>query len=134
MLCLWVFSLKIANSPIIIPKTKSIKNSLNPPGPGKYDIDKADIDVYEHSPSWKIGTEKKIISLKFCKNAPGPGSYTINSNKNFRPKFAYTKQKRGFLTINNYPGPGAYHIPCSFEELNSYTRIKGKFNNEFRYI
>ena len=115
-------------------KTKLVKDGLNPPGPGKYNIDKADVDVYEHSPSWKIGTEKKIKSLKFYKNTPGPGSYTINSSRNFRPKFAFTNQKRGYLIINNYPGPGAYHIPCSFEELNSYTRIKGKFNDEFKFI
>ena len=113
-------------------KTKLIKDSLNPPGPGKYNIEKA--NIFEHNPSWKIGTEKKIISLKFYKDTPGPGSYNINSSRNFRPKFGYTKQKRGYLTINNFPGPGAYHIPCTFEELNSYTRIKGKFNDEFRYI
>ena len=115
-------------------KTKLVKDRLNPPGPGKYNINKADSDVYQHSPSWKIGTEKKIKSLKFYKNTPGPGSYTINSSRNFRPKFAFTNEKRGYLTINNYPGPGAYHIPCSFEELNSYTRIKGKFNDEFKFI
>ena len=115
-------------------KTKLVKDSLNPPGPGKYDIDKADIEIYQHNPIWKIGTEKKLKFSNFNKITPGPGTYTINSYKGFRPKFAYTKQKRGYLIINDYPGPGAYHIPCSFEELNTYTRVKGKFNDEFRYI
>lgn len=113
-------------------KTKIIKDSLNTPGPGKYHTEKA--NIYIHNPSWKIGTEKKLKTLDFIKNTPGVGSYTINSSRNFRPKFGYTKQKRGYLSINNYPGPGAYHIPCSFEELNTYTRIQGKFNDEFRFI
>ena len=113
-------------------KTKIIKDSLNPPGVGSYHIEKS--NVLRHNPTWKIGTEPKIKSLKYYKNTPGVGTYTINSNRNFKPKFGYTKQKREYLTINNYPGPGAYHIPCSFEELNTYTRINGKFNDEFRYI
>lgn len=113
-------------------KTKIIKDPFNPPGPGKYDIEKS--NVFEHHPTWKIGTEEKIRSLDACKKTPGVGTYTLNSCRNFRPKFGYTKEKRGFLTINNFPGPGAYHIPCSFEELNTYTRRTGKFNDEFRYI
>ena len=112
-------------------KTKVIKDRLNPPGPGRYNIEKS--NVLKHNPSWKIGTEPKNSSFTFYKNVPGPGAYNINLT-NFRAKFGYTKQKRGFLSRNNNPGPGAYHIPCSFEELNTYTRISGNFNNEFRYI
>ena len=108
------------------------KRDIFTPGPGKYNLDKA--YTLEHSPSWKIGTEPKLKNLKFYKNTPGPGAYTINSCRTFRPKFGYTKEKRGYLTINNFPGPGAYHIPCSFEELNTYTRRTGKFNDEFRYV
>ena len=111
-------------------KTKIIKDHLNPPGPGKYDIEKA--NIFEHHPTWKIGTEKKDIPP--LEITPGVGSYNINSSRNFRPKFGYTKQKRGFLTINNNPGPGAYRIPCSFDVLNTYTRKIGNFNDEFRYV
>ena len=113
-------------------KTKIIKDHLNPPGPGKYDVEKA--NVFEHHPTWKMGTEPKIKPLISSRNTPGVGTYTINLSRNFRPKFGYTKEKRGYLTINDFPGPGAYHIPCSFEELNTYTRRTGKFNDEFRYI
>ena len=115
-------------------KTKLIKDRLNTPGPGNYNIDKADTEIYKHNPFWKIGTARRLKSSNFNKITPGPGSYSINSLRTFRPRFAYTKQKRGYLTINDNPGPGAYHIPCSFEELNTYTRIKGKFDDKFRYI
>ena len=59
----------------------------------------------------------------------------IDSKKKPGPKFGFSKSKRGFfLTTNDCPGPGSYHIPCSIENINTYTRIKGKFNDEFRYI
>ena len=113
-------------------KTKVIKDSLNPPGPGNYNIEKS--KVLKHNPSWKIGTEPRNKTFRGYKNVPGPGAYNISPSRNFKPKFGYTKQKRGYISRNDYPGPGAYHIPCSFEELNTYTRLTGNFNNEFRYI
>ena len=113
-------------------KTKVIKDSLNPPGPGNYNIEKS--KVLKHNPSWKIGTEPRNKTFRGYKNVPGPGAYNISPSRNFKPKFGYTKQKRGYISRNAYPGPGAYHIPCSFEELNTYTRLTGNFNNEFRYI
>ena len=76
-----------------------IKKDEDTPGVGRYNIDNG--YTLQHSPSWKIGTEKKLKNLKYYKDTPGPG---------------------------------AYHIPCSFEELNTYTRRTGKFNEEFRYI
>ena len=72
---------------------------------------------------------------------PGPGSYEvegnllhedISNNQNFGSNDR--RFKKSIEIINDYPGPGAYHIPCSFEELNTYTRVKGKFNDEFKYI
>ena len=32
------------------------------------------------------------------------------------------------------PGPGQYHIPCSFDDINDYTREQGQFDPNFRYI
>ena len=109
-----------------------IKKDEDTPGVGRYNINNG--YTLQHSPSWKIGTEKKLKNLKYYKDTPGPGAYNTNSAGTFRAKFGYTKEKRGYLAINNFPGPGAYHIPCSFEELNTYTRRTGKFNEEFRYI
>ena len=81
-----------------------------------------------------MGTSKKNIELNIDEDIPGPGTYNIRSKKASGPRFGFGRQKRGFLTINDLPGPGTYHIPCSIELLNTYTRRKGKFNDEFRYI
>lgn len=118
------FSMGIKN------KGKTIK--FDSPGPGKYNLDK--LITFEHSPTWKIGTDKKIRELKIDLNTPGPGTYSIRTRKIDGPKFRFGTEKRGFLTINDLPGPGAYHIPCSIELLNTYTRRKGNFSEEFRYI
>ena len=32
------------------------------------------------------------------------------------------------------PGPGMYRIPCSMVDVNDYTREKGDFDKNFRYI
>ena len=111
-------------------KEKTIK--FNSPGPGKYNLNK--LITFMHSPTWKIGTGKKILDLNIDTDIPGPGTYTVRSKKTSGPRFGFGREKRGFLTFNNLPGPGTYHIPCSIELLNTYTRRKGKFNEEFRYI
>ena len=38
--------------------------------------------------------QKKLISANYIKITPGPGNYGNNSSKVFRPKLAYTKQKK----------------------------------------
>ena len=102
------------------------------PGPGKYNLNK--LITFTHSPTWKMGTDSKIKELKIDTNIPGPGIYNIRDKPGAGPKFGFGKEKRGFFTINDLPGPGSYHIPCSIELLNTYTRRKGKFNEAFRYI
>ena len=111
-------------------KEKSI--NFNSPGPGNYNLDK--VITFEHSPTWKLGTSKKLLKLNINTDIPGPGAYTVRTKSSSGPKFGFGKSKRGFLTINNMPGPGTYHIPCSIEFLNTYTRRKGRFDEEFRYI
>ena len=111
-------------------KEKLIK--FNSPGPGKYNLDK--LITFVHSPSWKMGTGKKLLKLKINNDIPGPGTYSVRGKSSSGPKCGFGIGKRGFLTINNNPGPGTYHIPCSIEVVNDYTRRKGNFNEEFRYI
>lgn len=113
-------------------KEKKRQSIFTSPGPGKYNLNKE--ITYVHNPAWKIGKGKKLSELKINQDFPGPGAYSIRSKPSSGPKFGFTKEKREFLTINDCPGPGAYHIPCSIEELNTYTRITGKFSEEFRYI
>ena len=111
-------------------KEKEIK--FGSPGPGKYNLSRG--ITFVHSPSWKIGTNKKLYDIKLNRKVPGPGAYNIRKNSTSGPMYGFSRQKRGFFTINDSPGPGSYHIPCSFEELNTYTRRMGNFNEEFRYI
>ena len=111
-------------------KEKEIK--FRSPGPGRYNLNRE--ITFVHSPSWKIGTNKKLYDIKINRKVPGPGAYNIRKNSTSGPMYGFSKQKRGFFTINDSPGPGSYHIPCSFEELNTYTRRMGNFNEEFRYI
>jgi len=113
-------------------KQKEKEILFKSPGPGRYNLNRE--ITFAHSPSWKIGTNKKLCDIKFNKRVPGPGTYNIRSNPSSGPMYGFSRQKRGFFTINSTPGPGAYHIPCSFEELNTYTRRTGNFNEEFRYI
>ena len=75
-----------------------------------------------------------LYDIKLNRKVPGPGAYNIRKNSTSGPMYGFSRQKRGFFTINDNPGPGSYHIPCSFEELNTYTRRMGNFNEEFRYI
>ena len=111
-------------------KEKQIK--FNSPGPGKYDVNQILCKV--KSPAWKIGKNKKVLELKINEDIPGPGAYTIDRTNKTGPKFGFSKSKRGLFTKNDFPGPGSYHIPCSIENINTYTRIKGNFSEEFRYI
>ena len=113
-------------------KEKQKTTKFNSPGPGRYNLDK--LITFKHSPTWKIGTDTKKMKLKIDTEIPGPGTYSIRTKKTSGPKFRFGTEKRGFLTNNDLPGPGAYHIPCSIELLNTYTRRKGKFSEEFRYI
>ena len=109
------------------------------PGPGQYNINYINLKNY---PSWKIGNSGREEGLnKNNNNMPGPGSYDIDK-KNIKtgPKYSFGP---GFSTElgNNYynnnklsPGPGQYHIPCSIVDVNSYTREKGNFDPNFKYI
>ena len=89
-------------------------------GPGRYNLNRE--ITLAHSPSWKIGTNKKLCDIKHNKKVPGLSAYNIRSNPSSGPMYGFSRQKRGFFTINRTTGPGAYHISCFFEELNTYTR------------
>ena len=43
--------------------------------------------------------------------------------------------KNGMMKIGKgNPGPGMYRIPCSIVDVNDYTREKGNFDKNFRYV
>ena len=108
-------------------------NNRNP-GPGQYNDTKA---IYRKNPSWKIGTSQRDDELKRIKREgyPGPGNYEFYDKTRVNaPKYSIGTEKRGNVKKSQTPGPGQYHIPCSFDDTNNYTREQGQFNPNFRYI
>ena len=104
------------------------------PGPGQYNDSNA---IYRKNPSWKIGTSQRDDELKRVKRegVPGPGNYEYDDRtKNAAPKYRFGKEKRGYVQKSDTPGPGQYRIPCSFDDINDYTREQGVFDAKFRYV
>ena len=67
-------------------------------------------------------------------NIPGVGSYNIDT-KNTKIKMSiFGKDKRSKEIIEETPGPGQYHIPCSIVDVNNYTRKKAKYDNKYKFI
>ena len=105
------------------------------PGPGQYN-DTFDITKTKN-PSWKIGTSVRDDELKRIKREglPGPGMYELyDITKNKAPIYGFGTEKRGERKKNDTPGPGQYRIPCSFDDVNEYTRGQGNFDKNFQYI
>ena len=46
----------------------------------------------------------------------------------------FGKEKRSKEIIEETPGPGQYHIPCSIVDVNNYTRKKAKYDNKYKFI
>ena len=105
------------------------------PGPGQYN-DTFGI-IKTKNPSWKIGTSKRDDELKRIRKEgiPGPGMYEFDDKtKNKAPIYGFGTEKRGERKKNDNPGPGQYRIPCSFDDINEYTRGQGNFDRNFQYI
>ena len=105
------------------------------PGPGQYN------DMYgvikTKNPSWKIGTSQRDDDLKRVKRegVPGPGTYEYyDKTKVKSPNYRFGTEKRGEVKKSDTPGPGQYRIPCSFDDINDYTREQGNFDEKFRYV
>ena len=122
--------------PLLRGKPKEIK-PFNIPGPGDYESGNAKIKTMKRSPTTCIGFGNRtdIVEKEIKKNVPG-FKYDIKSefdvsdiNKIKANKFS--KSERMKKIINNTPGPGAYHIPCSFAVLPDYERV---VESKFRKI
>ena len=104
------------------------------PGPGQYENSNA---IYRKNPSWKIGTSQRDDELKRVKRegVPGPGNYEFDDRTKYNaPKYKFGSEKRGNIQKSDTPGPGQYRIPCSFDDINDYTREQGNFDAKFRYV
>lgn len=72
--------------------------------------------------------------MKKKNNLPGPGSYyykdaPCTKELTFPMETKFRKKK-----LELKPGPGMYRIPCSFNYLNEFTRMKGNYDPTFKYI
>jgi len=83
-------------------KTKIIKHPSNQFELSNYNLKKADIFKNKYR-TWKIGTEPKIKTPNSYKNISGSEANTTNSYRNIRIKSGFPKQKRGNLSIINFP-------------------------------
>jgi hypothetical protein len=104
------------------------------PGPGQYNNSNA---IYRKNPSWKIGTSQRDDELKRVKRegVPGPGTYEYDDRtKNAATRYKFGSEKRGYVQKSDTPCPGQYRIPCSFDDINDYTRQQGIFDPKFRYV
>ena len=115
----------------------------NTPGPGQYN------SVIVHlpcEPKFSMGKEKRSEDdkkeeendnkkIKKDKNTvlPGPGAYNVKDQL-FTKSVQFTKAKKLSNKISDVPGPGHYKIPTAFDYINDYTRSKGAFNPQFKYV
>ena len=128
-----------SNAPKYSMRIKSFlskfKNDV--PGPGQYN--NANMSIYNRAPSWKMGTLTRDAELRktIREDFPGPGKYDsfIDNSDSIKYKYKFSIKKRfPVKKLDDYPGPGSYHIPCSFDDVSNYSRDKGSFNHDYKYI
>ena len=116
-------------------KESNSEARFDTPGPGRYNNN--EMNNLKHYPSWKIGTSNRddILNRQIREGFPGPGTYqSYDKHLQSAPKYGFGTQKRYEDKYEDNPGPGSYHIPCSIVEVNDYTRVKGNFDNNFKFI
>lgn len=112
----------------------NVKQKGCEPGPGQYNnLSKT---YYANDPKWTIGNSTREDEIKRIKreNYPGPGNYNAKVRRKNSNNIKIGTEKRSIHKENKDPGPGQYRIPCSFDDVNYYTRQQGQFDENFRYI
>jgi hypothetical protein len=116
---------KGGTKPLLRGKPKEMK-TLNVPGPGKYDFDKAKINTMKKNPTTCLGFGNRtdITAKEKKKDVPG-FKYEYGTDFDVRDKNkikanTFQKSQRMPKIVNNTPGPGAYHLPCSFGVTSDY--------------
>lgn len=110
---------KGGTKPLLRGKPKDLK-TLDVPGPGKYDYDKAKNRTLKKNPSTCLGFGNRtdITAKEKKKDTPGfkyqYGTDFDVSNKTKIKANTFEKSERMPKITNKTPGPGAYYIPCSF--------------------
>ena len=78
--------------------------------------------------------------MKNKEKMPGVGQYNVSKSSQItmkkEPEWKIGKAAKDFdfKAGKGNPGPGMYSIPCSMVDVNDYTREKGNFDNNFRYV
>ena len=124
----------------IKPKLRGKPKEIQPfkvPGPGQYDNGNAKIKTLKKNPTTCMGFGKRVdISEREKKKNIPVAKYNFKSefdvsNKEKIKAITFPKSKRMEDIKNLTPGPGAYHLPCSFGVVASYENIipESKFKN-----
>ena len=103
------------------------------PGVGNYSLRKSYNEGTKHSFRWKY-------SITNIEKRPGVGQYNVSKSSQItmkkEPEWKIGKASKDFNIqgVKGNPGPGMYSIPCSIVDVNDYTREKGNFDKNFRYV
>ena len=114
-------------------KRPPLYNNNKTPGVGMYSLRKSYNEGIKYSLRWKY-------SIKNKEKRPGVGQYNVSKSsqitlkKEPQWKIGTALKDDRILGKNGNPGPGMYSIPCSMVDVNNYTREKGNFDKNFRYI
>ena len=98
-----------------------------------YSLRKSYNEAPKYSFRWKY-------SIKNKEKRPGVGQYNVSKSSQItlkkEPQWKIGKALKDdmLLRVNKNPGPGMYRIPCSIVDVNDYTREKGKFDKNYRYV
>ena len=117
----------------ILKENPKDKKRFSTPGPGKYEVEKAEKKIMKKIPATSFGFGKKIDFEEIAKknNVPGP-KYNINSQfdmtdtKKIHAVKYYKNNKKNNERYQT-PGPGSYYIPCSFANTPFYQSIENKY-------
>ena len=127
---------KEGTKPLLRGKPKDIK-PFKIPGPGDYNSDNAKIKTLRKNPTTCMGFGKRtdITAPEKRKNVPG-FKYNLKSefdvsNKSKIKAATFSKSERMKDNRTITPGPGAYHLPCSFGVVPDYEKMQ---ESKFRKI
>ena len=114
-------------------KRLTLYNNNKAPGVGMYSLRKSYNEGIKYSFRGKY-------SIKNKEKRPGVGQYNVSKSsqitlkKEPQWKIGTALKDDKILEKKENPGPGMYSIPCSMVDVNNYTREKGNFDKNFRYI
>lgn len=110
------------------------RKRMNTPGPAHYKrVEEAKKNTLRKAPASGIGYGNRtdIIAREKKKNVPG-AKYDIKSGFDVSDKskiktFTFSKDERMKKVKNTNPGPGKYHLPCSFAVTPDYQGVENKY-------